>query len=477
MNYLWIILLIIVLACLIGFIIIQFVRKQFQDKLQSQLEKENMLTNELAALKSMQQDLNLQRENLTLKINSLNTHNLILEKQIEEQKSEVEELNKKVYHLDIHKNDLQISLTKAEAEIKNLSQKLIDERKQLEELNQRFSTEFENLAQKILDEKSEKFAKQNQENLSLILNPLREKIHGFEKRVEDTHKESIEHGAKLRQQIIGLKELNEQMSVEANNLTRALKSESKTQGNWGEMILESVLEKSGLQKGQEFFVQTSVYTENNKRLIPDVIIELPGNRKVIIDSKVSLVAYERYVNETDNITREKWKKQHLSSIENHVINLSKKDYNQLHKLQSPDFVLLFIPIESAFALASQSSPFLYRNAFEKGIILVTPTTLLAVLKTIDTLWQNEKQKANALEIATQAGRLYDTFANLLNDFLKMGKELDSAKNAYDGTMKKLTGNRNLFKNIENLKKLGAKSRKEIDEKLLKSVQLNQDEEE
>ena len=475
MDNVWIYLFITALILFLGLIIFKFLKNQFNARLQLHLIKEKSLLEEVNILKNQNLDLNQQREKLTLVNNSLSTHKTFLEDKLDELKSQVDVLNSKLYDADIHKNDLQISLTQASAENENLTQKLVEDRKQLEDLNKKLNLEFENLAQKILDEKSEKFAKQNQENLNFILNPLQQKIQGFEKRVEDTHKESIEHGAKLRQQIIGLKELNEQMSKEANNLTRALKGEFKTQGNWGEMILESVLEKSGLQKNVEYFVQSTLYTEDGKRFMPDVVIELPGSKKVIIDSKVSLVAYEKYVNETDEIQRKIWEKQHLSSIERHINDLSRKNYHKLYQVETLDFVLMFIPIESAFALASQSAPFLYRDAFEKNIILVTPTTLLAVLRTIDTLWQNEKQKKNALDIATQAGRLYDTFSNLLDDFLKMGRQLDSAKNAYDDSMKKLTGNQNLFKNIENLKRLGAKTSKELDEKILKSVEINQEE--
>lgn len=486
-DSLWMLLIIIVLLIIVVYITYKITQNQYSNKLDHLLERENSfkedfnnfktsVDQELSELKKLNINLQKQKEDQAQQNTSISSDNKNLVLRIEEFRSETQKLNAKLYDADIAKNDLHISLTKAQSENKNLNQRLTEERQQLEELNKKFSTEFENLAQKILDEKSEKFAKQNQENLSILLNPLQEKIHGFEKRVEDTHKESIEHGAKLRQQIIGLKELNEQMSKETNNLTRALKGESKTQGNWGEMILESVLEKSGLQKDSEYFVQQSFQTDDGKRVLPDVIIHLPGNKKIVIDSKVSLYAYEKYVNEPEQEEKATWQKMHLQSIKRHIDQLSSKNYHKLYQMDSLDFVLLFIPIESAFALASQTSPSLYPDAFEKNIILVTPTTLLAVLRTIDTLWQNEKQKKNAIDIATQAGRLYDTFVNLLTELQKVGIQMDTAKGSYDLAMKKLTGNQNLIKNIQKLKKLGAKANKQIDESILKHVDLDNEEE-
>lgn len=466
----------IILLLLMAFVAYRLMKQQFSAKLSHLMQRESELLDERQQLKSEISDLQNKSDQLSRDKSGLDASLQAAKQRNEELKTEITQLNKNLYNADLTKNDLQISLTKAQANNDYLTKKLTEEREQLENLNKKFNDSFENLAQKILDEKSEKFTKQNQENLHHLLHPLHERLQGFEKRVETTHKESLERGAQLRQQIIGLKELNEQMSQEANNLTRALKGDSKTQGNWGEMILESVLEKSGLQKDLEYFVQQSFTTEDGKRLLPDVIIQLPGNKKMIIDSKVSLNAYETYVNTTDSEERTKYQKMHLSSVERHYQQLSQKNYQRIYELDSLDFVLMFIPIESAFALASQSSPSLYRDAFEKNIILVTPTTLLAVLRTIDTLWQNEKQKKNALDIAKQAGLLYDTFVNLLTELDKVGNQMDTAKNSYDNAMKKLKGNRNLFKNITKLKKLGAKASKHIDENLLKHVEDYNDEE-
>lgn len=336
----------------------------------------------------------------------------------------------------------------------------------MEKIQEKFQKEFENLANKILEEKSAKFTVQNKENLDNILKPLQEKIQSFEKRVEETNKENIDRTAQLRQQIIGLKELNEKITKEANNLTKALKGDTKMQGNWGELVLERVLERSGLQKDSEYTVQSSFVNEEGRRVMPDVIIHLPGNKKMIIDSKVSLVAYERYINETDENEKPTHLKSHILSIKTRIKELSEKNYHTLYQMDSPDFVLLFIPIESAFAIASMEQPTLYSDAFEKNIILVTPTTLLAVLKTIDSMWQNEKQKANAIEIATQAGALYDSFVNLTDELIKVGNQINTVQNSYETAMKKLTGKGNLITRVEKLKKLGVKANKQLNEKLL-----------
>lgn len=358
--------------------------------------------------------------------------------------------------------------TQQDAAIKNLHEKLNDQRGELEKMQEKFTKEFENLANKILEEKSTKFTEQNKENLKTILNPLHDKIKGFEDRVEKTHKESIDYHAALRQQIKGLQQLNEQMSKEALNLTKALKGDSKTQGNWGELVLERVLEKSGLEKGREYVMEQSFSTEegNRQRLRPDVIINLPDGKKMIIDSKVSLTAYDRYVNSTEEAERNRYLKEHIASLHKHISQLSEKKYERIYEIESPDFVLLFVPIEPAFAIAINQDNQLYNKAFEQNIVIVTPTTLLATLRTIDSMWQNEKQQRNAMEIAIEAGKLYDQFVNLTDDLIKVGNQLKTVQGSYDGTMKKLTGRGNLIKKVEKLKKLGAKAAKNINDKLM-----------
>jgi len=264
-----------------------------------------------------------------------------------------------------------------------------------------------------------------------------------------------------------LKDLNLQMSKEAINLTKALKGDSKLQGNWGELVLERVLEKSGLEKGSEYFVQQSFTTEEGNRVLPDVVIHLPENKKMIVDSKVSLTHYERFVNEEDKDLQQQYLKEHVNSIKRHVEQLGGKNYHDLYKIESPDFVLLFIPIEPAFAVALNQDNSLYNKAFEKNIVIVTPTTLLATLRTIDTMWNNEKQQKNAIEIARQAGALYDKFHNLMADLTGVGKDMDRAKSNYSAAMNKLfEGKGNLITSVEKIKKLGAKAKKALPEAIV-----------
>ena len=365
------------------------------------------------------------------------------------------------------KESLAIQLSKKETDFENLWERNKEQKQEVEQLQEKFTKEFENLANKILDEKTTKFTEQNKENLKNILSPLQDKIQLFEKKVEDTHKESIDYHAALRQQILGLREMNEQMSKETLNLTKALKGDSKMQGNWGELILERVLEKSGLEKDREYFVQQSFVTEDGNRVFPDVVINLPDGKKMIVDSKVTLTAYERYINEENDDLKAQHLKEHVISINRHVEQLGNKNYQDLYQMESPDFVLLFIPIESAFALALNEDTSLYNKAFEKNIVIVTPSTLLATLRTIDSMWTNQKQQENALEIARQAGALYDKFEGFVSDLVKIGKKMDEAKVEYQGAMNKLVdGKGNLITSVEKLKKMGAKAKKSLPENII-----------
>lgn len=377
------------------------------------------------------------------------------------------------------KDALTVQLTKKETDFDNLLERMREQRQETDELREKFTKEFENLANKILEEKSTKFTEQNRENLKNILSPLQEKIQLFEKKVEDTHKESIDYHAALRQQIIGLRDMNEQMSKETLNLTRALKGDTKMQGNWGELILERVLEKSGLEKGREYYVQQSHVNDEGSRIQPDVVINLPDGKKMIVDSKVSLVAYERYINEEDDLLKIAHLKEHISSIRRHVDQLSDKNYHDLYKIESPDFVLLFIPMEPAFAIALNDDATLYSKAFERNIVIVTPTTLLATLRTIDSMWTNQKQQENAYEIARQAGALYDKFESFVGDLVMVGKRMDEGKKAYEGAMGKLVDGRgNIITSIEKLKKMGAKAKKALPENILnRALQQEEDTEE
>ena len=455
MNDSIILIIAIVVAGSIGaYIGITISRLKFKGE-QSTLEERNANLSQQLLDARQQFELELQKAQ-----HNFSEQQLSLKESIEKIENEREDIRRE-------KEFLHSELTRKQADFENLSEKHQEQKAEVEKLQEKFTKEFENLANKILDEKSSKFTLQNKENIDAILKPLQDKIQNFEKRVEETNKEDINRTADLRRQILGLKELNEQMSKETTNLTKALKGDTKMQGNWGELVLERVLERSGLQKDSEYFVQQSFTTEEGRRVMPDIIIHLPGDKKMVVDSKVSLVAYERYINETDDMEKPLHLKNHLLSIRKRVNELGEKNYHQLYEMESPDFVLLFIPIESAFAIASMEYPSLYSDAFERNIIIVTPTTLLAVLKTIDSMWQNEKQKENAIEIATQAGRLYDSFVNLTEELIKVGNQIGTVQKSYESAMVKLTGKGNLIKRVENLRVLGAKASKEQNEKLLK----------
>ncbi len=396
---------------------------------------------------------------------------------------DTETLNKEIEEFKISlkqesdkRENLRISLTQKEASLQHLQEKNQEQKNEVEKLQEKFTKEFENLANKILEEKTNKFTEQNKENLKQILTPLNDKIQSFEKKVEDTHKESISHHARLKEQIIGLKDLNQQMSKEAINLTKALKGDSKTQGNWGELVLERVLEKSGLEKGREYEMEKSfaIDDDSKKRLRPDVIIHLPDGKKMIVDSKVSLTHYEQFVNADDETEKESFLKQHIQSLNRHVEQLSAKKYEDLYEIESPDFVLLFVPIEPAFAVALNNDNQLYNKAFDKNIVIVTPSTLLATLRTIDSMWNNEKQQQNALEIARQAGGLYDKFEGLVKDLTQVGKRMDDAKKEYSNAMNKLVdGKGNLITRVEKLKIMGAKAKKALPDTIIQRANDNE----
>lgn len=390
-----------------------------------------------------------------------------LSKTIEDLKQNIEKVESEREAIRRDKEFLNSELSKRNTEIENLQQQNLKQDQELEERQAQLRKDFELLANKILEEKSSKFTEQNKENIKNILNPLQEKIQGFEKKVEDTQMRSVKMHTALEEQLKGLKDLNQQMAKEATNLTKALKGDSKTQGNWGELVLERVLEKSGLEKDREYFVQQNFQREDGSRVMPDVVLHLPGSKKMIIDSKVSLTDYERLVN-ADGDDRDIYLKAHVNSIKKHVDQLSAKNYQDLYDIESPDFVLMFIPIEPAFAVAINEDNSLYNKAFEQNIVIVTPSTLLATLRTIDTMWNNEKQQQNAVEIAKQAGALYDKFEGLVTDLTGVGKKIDAAKNDYSSAMNKLVeGKGNLISRVEKIKKMGAKAKKSLPENIIK----------
>lgn len=389
--------------------------------------------------------------------------NKTLHQQVQELKHELEGERHKV--LEVNN-----SLAASEADYRNLQEKLQDQRKELETLNEKFTLQFKNLANEIFEEKSKKFTDQNKTNLYDLLKPLGEKITEFEKRVEETHKDTISRSSALREQLENLQKLNVQMTREAENLTRALRGDSKTQGAWGEFILESILEKSGLERDREYFIQES-FTTVEGRLRPDVIIRLPENKHVIIDSKVSLTAYNNFVNAETEEEKIVHLKSHLTSIRQHMKLLGDKNYHKNIGGEgngSLDFVIMFIPIEPAYILAIQSEKTLYEEALEKRIVFVSPTLLIPSLQLIKNTWKQEYQTRHVLDIANKAGDLYDKFVGFSEDLITLGRHLETSKKFYEESMKKLSvGSGNLVRRVEDLKKLGAKASKTIDSNLLK----------
>jgi DNA recombination protein RmuC len=407
--------------------------------------------------KSSQSELNERQRQLT---NNL----IVLENRLEDAEAHKVQLQQE-------KEILGNQLVRHQAEMQNLQLKNSEQKEEVEKLQEKFTKEFENLANKILEEKSLKFTQRNEKNIKDILTPLNEKIQLFEKKVEESQKENISIHSALKEQLANLQTQNLKITQEAENLAKALKGDSKMQGNWGELVLERVLEKSGLEKDREYSVQQSFTMDNGTRVLPDVIINLPDGKKMIVDSKVSLTDYERFVNAEDDDEQTKYLKDHINSLRRHVDQLSAKKYEDLYEMESPDFVLMFIPIEPAFAIAINNDNSLYSKAFEQNIVIVTPSTLLATLRTIDTMWSNEKQQRNAIEIARQAGALYDKFEGFVTDLTKVGKKMDDAKSEYKGAMNKLVeGRGNIITSIERLKKMGAKAKKSIADPLLKRAQ-------
>lgn len=339
--------------------------------------------------------------------------------------------------------------------------------KLLSDAKQQLTQEFQLLAQKIFDEKSERFAKQNQSNIEVTLNPLREQLADFRKRVDTVYDQENKDRASLRAELGHLKELNQRISEEALNLTRALKGDNKVQGNWGEVVLERVLEESGLRKGHEYETQLSVQSEEGRRRQPDVVVHLPDNKDIVVDAKVSLIAYERYCSAATEAERDAALRAHIASVRAHVEGLSLKQYENLPGVNSLDFVLIFIPIEAAFLAAFENDANVFREAYEKNIIVVSPTTLLATLRTVQTIWRYERQNANAELIARQAGGLHDQFARVLEALQDLGKSLDKSRGAYEQAMDRFArGKGNLVKRVGDIAKLGAKTKRALPPELV-----------
>jgi DNA recombination protein RmuC len=385
--------------------------------------------------------------------------------------SQVAAFEIKSSELQVEIQSLSNQLTKVSSELdseKRISQEKLE---QFNESKKQLTDQFRNLAQDILEEKSQRFATQNQQNLDLILKPLQEKISDFRKRVDDVYSEEVKERASLQAEIKSLNALNLQMSQDANALTKALRGDSKAQGNWGELVLETILENCGLRKGHEFDVQDTQRTEEGHVVYPDVVIHLPESKHVVIDSKVSIAAYTRSVQTDDPDIQKIELTAHVNSIRAHMNGLSAKNYQSLYGLGSIDFVLMFIPIEPAFLAAIGHQSNLFQDALAKNIVLVCPSTLHATVRTIAHVWRQEHQNRNALEIARLCGAMYDKFVGFVDDLDGVGKSISQTQKNYDEAYKKLTtGNGNLVRSAQRVKELGVKPNKSLPNALIEKLE-------
>lgn len=412
------------------------------NKITSNEQNPDTLLEELSKLKSELSAANARLEGAT--------------ENYKEQKIQIE-------RLALQKDELLSTNSQLQTENENLALKLKEHKLEVEALQQKFTTEFENIANKLLKQNSSEFAEANQKRLTEILSPLRENIKTFEQKVEDKYVKEVKERSALMVEIKTLSELNQQMREDAQSLTKALKGDSKTQGNWGELILEKILESSGLTKGEEYNTEDYYTNQDGGGSRLDVIIKLPDDKQIIIDSKVSITAYTNYIETEDTTEKMTFKNAHISSVKSHIDLLSKKDYSQIPGLNTPDFVLMFMPSEPSFSFTLQSDNSIYNYAWDKKIVIVSPTTLLATLKTVASVWKQERQTKNAIEIARQSGALYDKFVRFLDDLEKIQKGLTNSQEAYNGAINKLkTGSGNLIGRVEKIKTLGAKTSKQID---------------
>ena len=431
-----------VLGLTLGFAIAKFAGKAKLLEMQQEVDK--------AASQGNDELTNLDKQNalLSQKIAGLEQEKQAVAEKYETEANARQEAEKKMVAMD--------------AAFKNLEEKLETEKKQLEELQEKFKLEFENIANKILKQNTFEFNQTSSKAMSDLLNPLKEKISDFEKKVEDTYQKGIKDQSDLKGELKKLYDLSIALDKDAQNLTKALKSDTKKQGNWGEVILERVLERSGLIKDQEYELQYTGKNEEGATLRPDVLIRLPENKHLVIDSKVSLTAYTEYVSAEDEISQALALKKHLESIKKHVKELSEKQYEKLLGINTPDFVLMFLPIEPAFGLAVQADHELFNYAWKERVVIVSPTTLLATLRTVASIWKYEKQTQNAMEIADRGGKLYDKFESFVKDLENIGTNLERASKSYDEAHKKLTsGAGNVIWQVEQLKQMGVTTKKAL----------------
>ena len=404
-------------------------------------------------------------------------------------------VSKQVLETDyVHKalkndTDNQLYLVKKELEIKNqnfvlinkdvatleqmninLEEKLNLQKAEVEALQKKFQIEFQNVANAILEEKSQRFTSQNNVNMEALLAPLREKINAFETNIDKKFTEDLKERVSLKTEIELLRTLNSQLSTDAHNLSTALRGDSKVQGDWGEMHLEMLLEKAGLQRNIHFDLQTDFVDVDGQHKRPDCVVRLPGEKCLVIDSKVSLTHFSKHITEIDSVKKEQFLKQHIESVKTHIKNLESKKYAQLYQISTLDYVILFMPLENAFSIAQQADPKIFSDALDRNILIVTPTTLLATMRTVSFIWSQEKQTKNVLEIAQQSGLLYDKFVGFITDLKDIGSKLDSAQESYHGALNKLNDSRKfgdtLIGRAERIKQLGAKASKSLPSDML-----------
>ena len=405
-------------------------------------------------------------------LDQLNISKAKAEERADNLKAEADKLQKELESEREKLTEAMKSLESSRSYLRAQQEKIDEQKAEIRNNQEKFNKDFELIASRILDEKTKKFTEENRTNLDIILNPFKENIKAFEEKVEKVYKAESDERNVLKGHINQLIEQSNLMNLETQNLTKALKGDNKKQGNWGEMILERVLERSGLVKDQEYRIQASHQSSEGGRFQPDVVIDLPDDKHLIIDAKVSLIAYERLVNSETDIDRDLFTKQHIASIRNHIQELSSKNYSELYKINSPDFVMLFVPIESSFGIAVQKDAELFNFAWDKRVVIVSPSTLLATLRTISSMWKQERQNRNVMEIARLSGEMYDKFIGFVGDMEGIGKNLKLSQDAYDKALNKLSSGRgNLSITAEKIKKLGAKTGKQLDQKFINEDDL------
>jgi len=385
----------------------------------------------------------------------------------EELRQAGKEINSAMDRLRDEKESALIQVSKLQAEKSNVEKQIDEQRADIQTMQEKFTKDFRLIANQIFEEKTESFSKRSKESIDQLLSPLKERLVSFEKKVDETHKDNLKETSGLKAELKTLREMSSKMTEEAENLTKALRNDTKIQGNWGEMILENILEKSGLRKDEEYFLQQNFSTDEGRRFQPDVMIKLPDDKWVIVDSKVSLKAYEDFINEEEPKSKEKYLKNHLISLKNHIKSLSEKKYQEVASGKNLDFILMFVPIEPAYLMALQADHSLFNEAYDRGIVMVSPTTLIASLKIIQTTWKHEYQNRNALEIADRGKLLLEKFVGFAEDFEKIGVQIDRTSATYSDALKKLRDGRgSLVSQAKQLEQLGVRATKKLSSNLI-----------